>query len=77
MTKARAKATDRRLEWVSYRWTWELLRVSSRNGRQISASFSVQGPDLRSPTIIEGSSSKHNANFTDADFTPEAIEKLK
>jgi hypothetical protein len=46
-------------------------------GRQIPASFSVQGPNLGSPTIIEGSSSKHNVNFTDADFTPQAIGKLK
>lgn len=47
------------------------------NGRQIPASFSVQGPTLGSPTVIEGSSSKHDVTFTDADFTPEAIGKLK
>lgn len=47
------------------------------NGRQIPASFSVQGPTLGSLTVIEGSSSKNDVTFTDADFTPEAIGKLK
>jgi hypothetical protein len=47
------------------------------NGREIPASFSVQGPDLGSPTLIEGASSKHDVSFTDADFTPAAIGKLK
>ena len=47
------------------------------NGRQIPANFSVQGADLGAPTVIEGSSSKHDVSFTDADFTPEAIGKLK
>jgi len=46
-------------------------------GREIPASLSIQGPGLGAPTIIEGSSSKHDVNFTDADFTPEAIGKLK
>ena len=46
------------------------------SGREIPASFSVQGPDAGSPTIIEGSSSKQGT-FTDADFTPDAIGKLK
>ncbi len=47
------------------------------NGRQIPASFSVQGPGLGAPTIIEGASSKHDVSFTNADFTPQAIGKLK
>lgn len=47
------------------------------NGRQIPASFSVQGADLGSPTVIEGSSSKHDVNLADGDFTPEAIGKVK
>lgn len=46
------------------------------NGRQIPASFSVQGPDGGAPTTIEGSSSKQ-VTLTDADFTPDAIGKLK
>lgn len=46
-------------------------------GREIPARLSVQGPDLGPPTVIEGSSSKHNVNLTDADFVPEAIGKLK
>jgi hypothetical protein len=46
-------------------------------GREIPASFSVQGPGQGAPTIIEGSGSKHDVNFTDADFKPDAIGKLK
>ena len=46
-------------------------------GREIPASFSVQGADLGSPTQIEGASSKHDVKFTAADFTPQAIGKLK
>ncbi len=46
-------------------------------GRQIPASLSIQGPGLGAPTLIEGSSSKHDVSFTDADFAPEAIGKLK
>lgn len=46
-------------------------------GREIPASFSVQGPALGAPTIIEGSNSTHDVNYTDADFTPEAIGRLK
>lgn len=47
------------------------------DGRQVPASFSVQGPDLGTPTIIEGSSTKHDVKFTDADFAPEAIGNAK
>lgn len=47
------------------------------NGRQIPANFSVQAGDSGAPTVIEGSSSKHDVRFTDADFTPEAIGKSK
>jgi outer membrane lipoprotein-sorting protein len=47
------------------------------NGHQTPASFSVQGAESGSPTLIEGSSSKHDVTFTDADFTPDAIGKLK
>ncbi|MES2476322.1 MAG: outer membrane lipoprotein-sorting protein [Verrucomicrobiota bacterium] len=47
------------------------------NGRQIPAGFSVQGADLGSPTVIDGSSSKHDAKLTDADFEPTAIGDLK
>jgi hypothetical protein len=46
------------------------------NGRQIPASLSVQGADGGAPTTIEGSSSKQ-VTLTDADFTPDAIGKLK
>lgn len=46
------------------------------NGREIPASFSVQGSNAGAPTIIEGSSSKQ-VSFSDADFAPEAIGKLK
>ncbi len=46
-------------------------------GREIPASFSVQGPGLGAPTIIEGASSKHDVSLTDADFAPQAIGTLK
>lgn len=47
------------------------------DGHQIPASFSVQGADLGTPTMIEGSSVKHDVKFTDADFTAAAIGDLK
>ncbi|MEO5715538.1 MAG: outer membrane lipoprotein-sorting protein [Luteolibacter sp.] len=47
------------------------------NGRQIPANFSVQAGDSGAATVIEGSSSKHDVKFTDADFTPDAIGRLK
>ncbi|MEO5913507.1 MAG: outer membrane lipoprotein-sorting protein [Luteolibacter sp.] len=47
------------------------------DGHQVPASFSVQGADLGTPTIIEGSSVKHDVKFTDADFAPAAIGDLK
>lgn len=46
-------------------------------GRQIPTSLSIQGPGLGAPTVIEGSSSKHDVKLTDADFVPQAIGKLK
>jgi hypothetical protein len=46
-------------------------------GRQIPASFTVQRGGEGPQTIIEGSSSKHDVTLSDADFTPQAIGKLK
>lgn len=56
----------------------ETTRVAKDDsGRQIPASFSVMGPDQGPPTILEGSSSKHEVTFSDSDFTQEAIGVLK
>ena len=53
-------------------------RVSKDDtGRQIPSSFTVQDGGVGPKTIIEGSSSKHGVNLSDADFTPQAIGKLK
>lgn len=47
------------------------------SGRQVPASFTVQSGGAGSKTIIEGSSSKHDVKFSDAEFTPQAIGQLK
>jgi len=43
--------------------------------RQVPASFSVQQAGQATETVLEGSNSKHDISFTDADFTPEALRK--
>lgn len=56
----------------------ETTRVSKANAnRLIPSSFSVFGPGQGSPTIIEGSSSKHNMTFSDGDFSKDALRVLK
>lgn len=46
-------------------------------GREIPANFTVQGPGQGGATVIEGSSSKHDVSYSDGDFKPDAIGKLK
>jgi hypothetical protein len=43
--------------------------------RQVPASFSVQQAGQATETVLEGSNSKHDVSFTDADFNPEALQK--
>ncbi|MEY4485129.1 MAG: hypothetical protein RL693_2581 [Verrucomicrobiota bacterium] len=44
--------------------------------RPVPASVLVQRPGQTSVTELEGSNSKHDVTFTDADFTTEALRKL-
>jgi len=42
--------------------------------RQVPASFTVQRAGQESVTVIEGSNSRHDVTFTDADFSPEVLK---
>lgn len=42
--------------------------------RQVPASFTVQKAGQEGETTLEGSNSKHDVSFTDADFAPEALK---
>jgi hypothetical protein len=42
--------------------------------RQVPASFTVQQAGQSPETVLEGSNSKHDVNFTDADFTDAALK---
>lgn len=44
-------------------------------GRQVPASFTVQRAGQEAVTVIEGSNSKHDVTFSDADFTVEALKQ--
>lgn len=41
--------------------------------RQVPATFTVQRSGQTAETILEGSNSKHDVTFTDADFAPESL----
>jgi len=43
--------------------------------RQVPATFTVQLRGQGSETLLEGSNSKHDVKFTDADFSPEVLRR--
>jgi hypothetical protein len=52
----------------------ETTRVAKDDiNRQVPAAFSVQAAGQSSETVLEGSNSKHDVTFTDADFSSEAL----
>jgi hypothetical protein len=54
----------------------DTTRVVTDSGHAIPANLNVQGSGGGSSTQIDGSKISHDVNYTDKDFTPEALKEV-